>query len=133
MFGGWVEHEYLVAVDVIIVVLVMPYVDMCAHVHACAHMCMACCDPMSTFCNQDRLRRSHDMRFALMNDEFEYSRAKLHSGVDAIRAFDTAGGKKINELEKSECVQSADGNFECFQMSHIRDPETGELQVSPSR
>lgn len=80
----------------------------------------------------DRLRRSHDMRFALMNDEFEYSHAKLQSGVDAIRAFDYRGGKKINDLEKSECVQNADGGFECFQLQSSRDPETGELQVSAS-
>eukprot|EP01049_Picozoa_sp_SAG25_P001665 SAG25_NODE_78_length_16848_cov_6.662189_5_plen_3067_part_00 len=73
----------------------------------------------------DRLRRSHDMRFALMNDEFEYANAKMQSGTSAIRDFDPKVNK-ISDVARSDCVQTLSGEFECFSEAYEVDTSTGD-------
>jgi hypothetical protein len=74
----------------------------------------------------DRLRRSHDIRFALMSDEFEYASAKLQAGTNAIRNVDPKKGK-ISDVPRSDCVQTLSGDFECFSEVRELDRSTGDL------
>lgn len=74
----------------------------------------------------DRSKRSHDMRFALMSDEFEYASHKLAFQVDSIRNFDPHS-TRIDDVAPSECTQDVNGQWTCFYQNSARDCESGDV------
>lgn len=74
----------------------------------------------------DRSKRSHDMRFALMSDEFEYANHKLAFQVDSIRRFDPHA-TRIDDIAPSDCSQDVNGQWSCFYSNSIKDCESGDV------
>ena len=74
----------------------------------------------------DRSKRSHDMRFALMSDEFEYANHKLAFQVDSIRSFDKHA-TRIDDIAPSDCSQDVNGQWTCFFANAAKDCESGDV------
>jgi hypothetical protein len=74
----------------------------------------------------DRSKRSHDMRFALLSDEFEYANHKLAFQVDSIRNFDRHSAR-VDDVAPSDCTQDVNGQWTCFHQNSVRDCESGDV------
>merc|ERR1712146_106040 len=74
----------------------------------------------------DRSKRSHDMHFALMAEEFEYANHKLAFQVDSIRNFDPQS-TRIDDVAPSDCSQDVNGQWTCFHRNSKRDCESGDV------
>lgn len=74
----------------------------------------------------DRSKRSHDMRFAMLSDEFEYANHKLAFQVDSIRHFDRHSAR-IDDVAPSDCSQDVNGQWTCFHRNSARDCESGDV------
>merc|ERR1719231_63128 len=74
----------------------------------------------------DRMVRNHNIRFAMMNDEFNHANAKTQFEMDTIRHYDRHL-VNVNDLAQVDCDQDAYGNFECYYMNYVKDCETGDL------
>lgn len=74
----------------------------------------------------DRMLRNHDIRFAMMNDEFNHANAKTQFEVDTLRHYDRHL-VNVNDFAQVDCDQDSYGNFECYYNNFIKDCETGDL------
>ena len=74
----------------------------------------------------DRSKRSHDMNFALMSDEFEYASRKLKFQTSSLKDFDTQA-TRIDDLAPTDCSQDASGQWTCFFANAAKDCESGDV------
>ena len=74
-----------------------------------------------------RIQRSGDIRWAMMNDEFEYADLRQKFAVDAVRNFEESKWNRIDDIAPSDCSQDDNGRWSCFFKNSAKDCESGDI------
>ena len=74
-----------------------------------------------------RIQRTGDIRWAMMNDEFEYADLRQKFAVDAVRNFEESKWNRIDDIAPSDCSQDDAGRWSCFFKNSAKDCESGDI------